>query len=480
MKRGGRGFHILDKDLGRITHVETAQVHAFRPVLRLGLAILLCVSVLIASIGLLGHDPAHVNLVAGLVVACWLGLAIGSNDVANSLGPAVGAGAIGLLPGLILVALAEIAGASLAGGAVTHRLAGGIFEAGAIASAEQEQMLMLAALIGAAIWITLATGIGLPVSTSHSIVGAIAGASIAALGFASVHWATLITIASAWVLSPLAAALLAAAFLAFVTIHVREAPDRTTAALHWLPMLVGAMLGLFMAYLALLVTRRLDVWPLPLVLVTLLTALPAGWIMRRRLQIELAENREKPRMKHLFRPPLLAAVVIMAFAHGANDVGNVAGPLSVILPGLGSGSALQVPVLVLLLAGLAIALGTLLFGRRLVTMVGTGITRLNPVRAFCVSLATAATVLVASGAGLPVSTTHVAVGGIFGVGFVREWLDRRHNRKHEALPAEETRRRLLIRRSHVATITVAWVVTVPVTAILGSLSYLLIRLATGM
>lgn len=137
-------------------------------------------------------------------------------------------------------------------------------------------------------------------------------------------------------------------------------------------------------------------------------------------------------------------------------------------------------MLVLLLAGSAIALGTLLFGRRLVTMVGTGITRLNPVRAFCVSLATAATVLVASGAGLPVSTTHVAVGGIFGVGFVREWLDRRRNRKRDALPAEETRRRLLIRRSHVTTITVAWVVTVPVTAILGSISYLLIRLATGM
>lgn len=479
MRLGKRGFHILDKDLGRITHVETAQVYAFRPVLRLGLAILLCVAVLILSMAVLGRDPGFVGVSAGLIVACWLGLAIGSNDVANSLGPAVGAGAIGLLPGLILVALAEIAGASLAGGAVTHRLAGGIFEAGFLVSAKQEQMLMLSALIGAASWITLASGAGLPVSTSHSIVGAIAGASVAALGFASVHWSTLLSIASAWIISPLIAGALAAAILAFVTIYVREAPDRAMAAQRWLPLLIGAMAGLFLAYLALLVARRLDVWPLPFVLTSLLAALPAGWAMRVRLLAEFSGDREKPRMKHLFRPPLLAAVVIMAFAHGANDVGNVAGPLSVILPSGGMGDSVQVPVLVLLIAGLAIALGTLFFGRRLVTMVGSGITRLNPVRAFCVSLATAATVLVASGAGLPVSTTHVAVGGIFGVGFVREWLDRRRNRNREALPAEETRRRLLIRRSHVATITAAWIVTVPMTALLGAVSYLLIRLATG-
>ncbi|RNF33031.1 inorganic phosphate transporter [Paracoccus methylarcula] len=481
MRLGKRGFHVLDKDLGRITHVETAQIHAFRPVLRLGLAILLCVAVLILSMGMMGRDPGFVGVGAGLIVACWLGLAIGSNDVANSLGPAVGAGAIGLLPGLALVALAEIAGASLAGGAVTHRLAGGIFDAGFIASAGQEQMLMLAALIGAASWITLASGAGLPVSTSHSIVGAIAGASMAALGAGAVHWNSLLTIASAWIISPLFAGALAAVILAFVTVYVREAPDRAAAAQRWLPVLIGAMAGLFLAYLALLVARRLDIWPLPPVLLALLTGFPVGWMIRRRLEAEFSGGRERPRMKHLFRPPLLASVVIMAFAHGANDVGNVAGPLSVFLPlaGTGTGTGLQVPLLVLLMAGLAIALGTLLFGRRLVAMVGTGITRLNPVRAFCVSLATAATVLGASGAGLPVSTTHVAVGGIFGVGFIREWLDRRRNRNREALPAEETRRRLLIRRSHVATITAAWVVTVPMTAVLGAVGYLLIRLATG-
>lgn len=479
MRRDRRGFHILDKDLDRITHTETAQAYAFRPILRLGLVMLVFVAGLIVAMGLIGGDPGHVGIWAGLLVALWLGLAIGANDVANSLGPAVGAGAIGMLPGLVIVALAEVAGASLAGGAVTHRLAGGIFDAGLMTSAGQEQILMLGALVGAAIWITLATAAGLPVSTSHSIVGAIAGSSMAALGLMSVNWTTLMTIASAWVLSPILAGALAAAFLALVVIRVGEAPDRATAARYWVPLMVGAMVGLFLAYLSLLATRRLGVPAGPWVIGALLTALPAGWAMRRRLWADFPDDNVRPRMKHLFRPPLLAAVVIMAFAHGANDVGNIAGPLSVILPGKSAMSALQVPLLILLAAGVAIALGTLLFGGRLVDMVGSGITRLNPVRAFCVSLATATTVLVASGVGLPVSTTHVAVGGIFGVGFAREWLDRRQALQRKQLPAEETRRRLLIRRSHVATISAAWLVTVPVTAMLGALAYLLISLVIG-
>lgn len=469
------GFHILDKDLGRITHAEAAQNQAFRPVWRLGLAVLFGVVVLILLMGgVLGLEPHTTGLGAGLIVACWLGLAIGSNDVANSLGPAVGAGAIRLLPGLILVALAEIAGASLAGGAVTHRLAGGIFEAQLLDSRLDAQMLMVGALIGAAFWITLATGAGLPVSTSHSIVGAIAGSSIAALGFAAVHWNSLLMIATAWILSPLAAGALAAALLVFVTVGVKDAPDRAAAAQRWLPFLVGAMASLFLAYMALLVMRRLGLWPLPVVLAVLPFGMPMAWLTLRQLRREIAANPEKPRMKPLFRPPLLMAVVIMGFAHGANDVGNVAGPLSVILPRAGTSEPMQIPIIVLLMAGLAIAFGTLLFGRRLVVMVGAGITKLNPVRAFCVSLATAATVLFAAAAGLPVSTTHIAIGGIFGVGFAREWLDGK--RRHPDLPVEETRRRLLIRRSHVATITTAWIVTVPVTAFMGAASYLLIAL----
>lgn len=479
MKRSRRGFHILDKDLRRITYVETAQNFAFRPVLRLGLGVLAGVAVLIAMMAQTGGNPGVLSLGAGLIVACWLGLAIGANDVANSLGPAVGAGAISIFPGLIIVAIAEIAGASVAGGPVTDRIATGIFEADFLTSQGREQILMVAALIAAAIWITLATALGLPVSTSHSIVGSIAGASATALGFAAVHWTTIIKIASAWLLSPLSAGILAAGILAFITVFVRDAQDRTKAARCWLPLLVGLMVGMFLSYVTLLVTRRFGLPYAPFIVATLIFTVGAGWGMRQRLVAIEGDIGDKPKMKHLFRPPLVAAVAIMAFAHGANDVGNIAGPLSVILQE-GEDSVLHIPILVLLIAGVTISAGTLLFGRRLVIMVGSGITRLNPVRAFCVSLATATTVLVSSGVGLPVSTTHVAIGGIFGVGYIREWLDRRRNLTRARIPAEETRHRLLIRRSHVATISVAWLVTVPITAGLGALSYWLIAVATGL
>ncbi|MCF3973271.1 inorganic phosphate transporter [Paracoccus salsus] len=474
--RTGRSFHTLDKDLGRVTNTEAAQRHAFRPVWRLGLAVLLLVAALILATAFGLGNTDYAALAAGLIVAGWLGLAIGSNDVANSLGPAVGAGAIGLLPGLLLVALAEVAGASLAGGAVTDRLANGIIDARALTVGIEAQIVMLSALVGAAAWITTATGIGLPVSTSHSIVGGIAGAGMAALGTSAVEWTTLAIITSTWLIAPLIAGAVAGLLVIFVRLQVLDAADRAAAARVWLPLLVGAMSGLFASYLVLLARPRLPLLStMPMVVPAgVAIALIGAALMRRKVNAELILSDGKTGSKRLFRPALLVAATMMGFAHGANDVGNVAGPLSVILAGSATTGSFVMPVGALLMAGLAIALGTLLFGRRLVVMVGSGITRLNAGRAFCVSLATAATVLASSALGLPVSTTHVAVGGIFGVGFAREWLDRRRNKSRSPMPAEETRRRMLIRRSHVATIAAAWVVTVPATALLGGACCLLI------
>lgn len=475
--RRRQGFHTLDKDLGRITHAESAQRYAFRPVWWMGLAMLMIVAGLVLAVGFGRMGAPVVSLAAGMIVAGWLGLAIGSNDVANSLGPAVGAGAIGLLPGLALVALAEIAGASLAGGAVTSRLATGIFETTQLTSGERAPMIMLSALVAAAVWITTASGAGLPVSTSHSIVGGIAGAGMAALGGGAIDWLSLAMIASTWMVTPLISGLLAGAVVVFLRLRVLDAPDRAAAARRWLPPLVGATAGLFAAYLALLGRAHLhNALILPF---GLAAGLAGHLLMRRMVEVELIKSDGNPSGKRLFRPPLLVAVTIMGFAHGANDVGNIAGPLSVILAGQRDGALGDVPVAVLAMGGLTIAFGTLLFGRRLVIMVGSGITRLNTGRAFCVALATAATVLAASAFGLPVSTTHVAVGGIFGVGFAREWLDRRSDSAHLRLPAAETRRRMLIRRSHVATIMTAWVVTVPLTAAIGALFCVLILWTTG-
>ena len=336
---------------------------------------------------------------------------------------------------------------------------------------------MLAALIGAAAWITIATAASLPVSTSHSIVGAIAGAGLTAAGTGALSWGGILAIALAWVVTPFAAALLAGSLLALLRIRVAEAPDRGRAAKTWLPPLIGTMVGLFVTYVATLLpvlSLRLPDALLP----GAVAALAVTVLIRRRLCQALPLAGEKPGMKHILRQPLLFAAVMMGFAHGAGDVGNVAGPLLVILSPSQAGAA-QVPPAMLALAGAAIALGAVLFGRRLVGMVSEGITRLNPVRAFCITLATAMIVLVASGLGLPVSSTHVAVGGVFGVGFVREVLDRRSGARRAELPVEERRRRMLIRRSHVATITVAWMVTVPITATLGALCCLAMLWVTG-
>ncbi|MDB6177114.1 inorganic phosphate transporter [Paracoccus sp. Z330] len=466
MTKGLRSYHTLDKDLGRITHAEAAQRYAFRPVWWLGLGSLALVLGIFLSVGIAGTHASTIGLGAGLIVAGWLGLAIGSNDVANSLGPAVGAGAIGLLPGLIMVAIAEIGGASLAGGAVTTRLASGLFDFEGLTTGPAAPIAMLSALIATAIWITAATGIGLPVSTSHSMVGGIAGAGVTAFGLYSVDWQALGLIASVWIVAPLISATVAGALLVYLRSRIIDAKDRQEAARFYIPLVGAAMCGLFATYVAILVEQRIGGR----------LALPVGIgstllgfvVMRRFLEAELAASGGKASVKRIFRPALLVAVIMMGFAHGANDVGNIAGPLTVMLSGPALAQTGTVPLFVLAAAGAAIALGTLLFGRRLVVMVGSGITRLNAGRAFCVSLATALVVLTSSSLGLPVSTTHVAVGGIFGVGFAREWMDRRKNKRRAPLPAEETRRRLLIRRSHVATISVAWVITVPLTALLGA------------
>lgn len=478
MTRPDRDFRTLDKDLGRITVAESALFHAVRPILRLGAGILLAVSLIFLTLGVTGQQPGLVAIGGGFIVAGWLGLSIGANDIANSLGPAVGAGAIAIGPGLALVGLAEIAGATLAGQAVTHRLAEGIVDI-AVLSGAGGQIVMLAALIAAAGWITVATAANLPVSTSHSIVGAIAGAGLAAAGTQAMSWGGIAAMALAWMLTPLAAAALAGALLALLRIKVAEAPDRGAAARAWLPPMIGAMVGLFVAFIVTLLpvlSLRLPAALLPGAVAGLATAA----LMRRRVSRILAEaSGDRLGMKRLLRQPLLFAAVMMAFAHGAGDAGNVAGPLLVILTPAHQ-APLPVPLLLLAAAGTFMALGGLLFGRQLVGVIGEGITRLNPARAFCITLATAMIVLIASSRGLPVSSTHVAVGGVFGVGFVRELLDRRAERKRADLPVEERRRRQLIRRSHVITITAAWVVTVPVTALLSALCCLAMLRLAGM
>lgn len=465
MARELREYRLLDKDLSRITNAEYAIMQSARPLLRLGIALIFVAAAAMAATGHFTGQPGIGIMTASMAVAAWLALSIGANDVANSLGPAVGAGAIGMTRGLLLVAGMGIIGAVLAGDHVTATLSRGLV-ARTMDQGEPTARMMLAALLAAGIWISLATWAGAPVSTTHSVVGAIAGAGLATFGVEAVNWPAMIRIALGWMISPVISGLIAAGLLAVLRNRVMHRADRARAAHAWLPILVALTLGLLGAFAG----HSAAGLALPVVIGIGLTCMGLGGLYTR-YQIEhlvSPDNSEPAILKKLLGPPLVVAAMVLGFAHGANDTANIAAPLKIILDSLGTQPAHPRATLILLIASVGIALGIVLFGRRLVHMVGSRITRLNPSRALCVSLATAITVLGFSAFGMPVSTTHIAIGGVFGIGFYREWRDRRSSGTREPLPAEENRRRHLVRRSHVRTILGAWAITVPAVAALAA------------
>ncbi|MDO5606718.1 MAG: anion permease [Paracoccus sp. (in: a-proteobacteria)] len=468
-----REYHVLDKDLEALIQAEGAGRAASRPLRRAGLAVAAGLAVLAAAAAG-GWLPVQATVVAGFAVAIYLGLNIGANDVANSAGAAVGAGALRVGVALAAVAAAQLAGALLAGHAVTATIARDILALGPAATPPEAARIMAAALIGAACWITLANWARAPVSTTHSIIGAVAGAGVAGLGWTQIDWQVVSRITLGWVAAPMISALMAAVVLGLLRWRVHFAADRHAAARRWLPALIGMTVAVFAAYVAGLPGLRPPLLLLTLGCITI--GLAAFMAARHHLDRQIARRQdEAATLKNLLTGPLLLTALLSGFAHGANDVANVAGPLSVLLEHSGSDMAAW---RIIAIGGLSIAAGSLVFGRRLVRMVGTTITRLNPVRAFCASLAAASTVLACSALGLPVSTTHCAVGGIFGVGFYREWEDRRRRKSHKTMPAEEMHRRRLVRRSHVWTTLAAWAVTVPGAALMAALAHGIISITS--
>ena len=301
----------------------------------------------------------------------------------------------------------------------------------------------------------------------------------------AVAWGKMGQIAASWVISPIMGGVVAALFLAFIKAKVNDVPDKIGAARRWVPLLIGIMAGAFAAYLAMKGLKKL-------VDVSLGSALMIGFVvgvattlaMRPviRRQSEGMENRKKS-LKKLFAVPLILSAALLSFAHGANDVANAVGPLAAIVHAVqdqGTAAQVSIPLWVMMIGAFGISFGLMLFGPKLIRMVGQEITKLNPIRAYCVALSAAITVIIASWLGLPVSSTHIAVGGVFGVGFYREWEAERKARalnlqKGEPVLPEERSRRKLVRRAHVLSIGAAWVITVPLTAILSALMFLVLR-----
>ncbi|MBN35139.1 MAG: anion permease [Rhodospirillaceae bacterium] len=480
----------LDKDLAKIAHVEAAVHQSAAGVVNHGVAILfLVISGLIAGLWS-GVATDSVLVVVAAVLGGYMALNIGANDVANNVGPAVGSRALTLVGALIIAAIFESAGALIAGGDVVSTISKGIIDPSLVDDNTTFVWAMMAALVSAAIWVNLATFIGAPVSTTHAVVGGVMGSGIAAVGFALVNWGTMSAIAASWVISPLMGGVIAALFLAFIKINLIYQDDKIAAARRWIPVLVSIMSGAFASYLAIKGLKRIwtpDTWT---VVGIGLGAFFLTWIIVRpliRRQSQGMANRNQS-LRKLFHIPLIFSAALLSFAHGANDVANAIGPLAAIIHTVefsDIAGKVAVPMWVMVIGAFGISLGLFLYGPKLIRMVGAKITKMNPMRAYCVALSAAITVIIASWLGLPVSSTHVAVGAVFGVGFFREYYTK-HSKRRRAMvtrykPAdveaerrvapEEIRHRKLVRRSHVLTILAAWVITVPATALLSALVF---------
>ena len=474
-------WKTLDKDLKRIGRLEAGAHSVSRGLVAPGVALAFIVLAGLAAALLMGGQPGHLVVVAAAVIGAYMALNIGANDVANNMGPAVGSKAMTLGLALVLAAVFESLGALVAGGDVVNTVAKGIIEPDVLPDSAHFVWAMMAALLAAALWLNLATWLGAPVSTTHSIVGGVVGAGIVAAGFGAVDWGTMGKIAASWVISPVLGGIIAAIFLAIIKAKVVYVEDKIAAARKWVPILIGIMAGAFAAYLVLKGLKHL--FKISLLQAVLIggAAGIASWLVTIpviRRQSEGMENRKKS-LKSLFSIPLIVSAALLSFAHGANDVANAVGPLAAIVHTIEQGDVaaqVGIPFWVMAVGALGISFGLLLFGPKLIRLVGNEITKLNPMRAYCVALSAAITVIVASWLGLPVSSTHIAVGGIFGVGFYREWHAEKRARalgikKGKPVPLEERKRRLLVRRSHMMTVAAAWIITVPVSAMLSALIY---------
>ena len=486
-----RHLETLDRDLARYSNLELATAYVSRPLVGPGIALVFVVVAGLAAALFFGQTNNSMIVIVAACFGAYMALNIGANDVANNMGPAVGANALTMGGAIAIAIVFESAGALIAGGDVVSTIAKGIIAPESMGDATTFIWAMLAALLSAALWVNLATYVGAPVSTTHSVVGGVMGAGIAAAGFAAVNWPTMSTIAASWVISPVLGGAIAAFFLFVIKSRIIYQDDKIAAARKWVPLLVGIMAGAFASYLALKGLKKV-------MKIDLQTSLMIGaaigvliWLVMIPLikkQSQGLENRNKS-LKVLFGIPLVVSAALLSFAHGANDVANAVGPLAAIVQASQSGDftqAVSIPFWVMVIGAFGISFGLFLFGPKLIRMVGGQITKLNPMRAYCVALSAAITVIVASWLGLPVSSTHIAVGGVFGVGFFREWdAERRIRKARLAIPdranygPEERRRRRLVRRSHFMTIIAAWLITVPAAALLSAVIFYILNTVLG-
>jgi PiT family inorganic phosphate transporter len=451
--------------------------------LRLGIAFVFVLGVVWWTSYQFGDINNNMFLIIAAVFGAYMAMNIGANDVANNVGPAVGAKVMTLMMAIIIASVFEASGALIAGGDVVGTIKKKIIDPSLFSSPQEFVWVMTSALLAASLWLNLATYFKAPVSTTHSIVGGVVGAGIAAVGFHIVSWGTMGNIALSWVISPVLGGIIAAIFLYIIKHTILFKEDKKEQAKKVVPILISVMTWAFGTYLVIKGLKK--VWPSivdtftflpdtkkPTFLVAIIVGLIiAGivYIIIKPIIIKTTDKIKNDRdsVNGLFTIPLIFAAALLSFAHGANDVANAVGPLAGIVDTIVNNdisTKASIPLWVMMIGAIGIALGLMLYGPRLIKTVGSEITELDPIRAYSIAMAAAITVIVASQLGLPVSTTHIAVGGVFGVGFLREYLDRNkeNNEKH-------------VKREYLWKIASAWIITVPVAGTLSALVFFIIR-----
>lgn len=413
-------------EIFHLSHLDEADRATRAERVRLGVALVFMVAVLLQA--LVWGEGADIHLLLiGTVLAAYLAMNIGANDIANNVGPAVGARAMSLTLALGIGLVCEVAGALLAGEQVVATIRGQLFDPSQLSSPQVHVWVMIAALLAAALWINIATAMGAPVSTTHAVVAAVLGAAVAAAGPSITNWQLVGSIAIGWVATPLLSGLIAAAFLLLTKRTIIYHPDMIAAARRMVPLLLALMAAAFCAFMlhkALHLSGRIGVPILSAISLAcgLLILLIARPLIARASQ---GVGNTKQSVNRLFNWPLIVAAGLLSFAHGANDVANAVAPLVAIAEVVATGVVAArplVPFWAMVVGALGIAVGLALYGPRVIRTVGSEITELDQMRAYCIAMSAALTVLLASALGLPVSSTHIVVGAVFGIGLLREQL----------------------------------------------------------
>ena len=406
-----------------------------------------------------------------IVLACAFGFfmawGVGANDVANAMGTSVGSKALTIKQAIIVAAIFEFAGAYLAGGQVTATIRKGMLDANLL-SGQPELLIygMLASLLAAGIWLLVASRAGWPVSTTHSIVGAIVGFAAVGVGIDAVQWGKVGKIAMSWVISPAIAGIIGYWLYISVQRLILNTSDPLKNAKIYVPFyifLVGFVIALVTMFKGLkhigleLSTTQNYVIAIAIGFVSMFI----GMVAIKRLHFDPAADKDFhfTNVEKIFGVLMMFTACAMAFAHGSNDVANAVGPLAAVVSIVENGGEVAqksaMPAWILLLGGTGILIGLVTYGHKVIATVGTGITQLTPSRGFAATLAAAVTVVVASGTGIPISTTHTLVGGVLGVGLARGM---------DALNMNVVR-----------TIFLSWIVTLPAGAILSILFFFILK-----